>query len=437
MLPAALCAERRRTRTLAAAVRLRAIAAATLALAGIATVAVASAQTAAPHAPSPPQAAQAAVEVRTPFPPSPVLARDGLSHLAYELHITNFYRSGPTLRLHRIEVYGDDDANALARFEGESLQRLLGPAAATQDALAIPGGQRAVAFVWLDLPAAAPAPRRLRHRIELRGDDGVSQWVDGAGVEVAERAPVVLGAPLRDGRWLAYEGPSNAQSHHWGSLVAVNGRVTIPQRYAIDLIGLDRHGRAVRAGVEDLRKSRHADWIGYAAPVLAVADGVVRAARDGDGEHTPLAPQSEPASLSADALYGNYVILEIAPSVFVHYAHLRRGSVAVATGQRVRRGQPLGQLGQSGSSGGPHLHLHVSDSPAFEGSEGLPFVFERFGFDGAWSVERALAPDSSLPPGSQPRERQLPLDNDVIEFGGGGASRTPPRPATGDRSINQ
>ncbi|MGO4779410.1 hypothetical protein AB4084_28460, partial [Lysobacter sp. 2RAB21] len=147
---------------------------------------------------------------------------------------------------------------------------------------------------------------------------GASQFVDGARVAINTDSPVVLGAPLREGRWFAYEGPSNSQSHHWGSVVAVDGQVTIPQRYAMDLIGLDARGHAVRKGVADLRKSRHSDWIGYAAPVVAVADGEVQAARDGEGEHAPLAPQTEPVSLSADALYGNYVILKIAPSVYVH-----------------------------------------------------------------------------------------------------------------------
>jgi hypothetical protein len=363
--------------------------------------------------------AQAPVEVRTPWPPAAVPGRDGLAHLAYELHITNFYRSGATLRLHRIEVYADDAAAPLANFEGERLQRLLGPEGAGDDAakaLAIAGGQRAIAFVWLDLSKGQNAPRSLRHRIEFRDDMGASQFVDGARVAINTDSPVVLGAPLREGRWFAYEGPSNSQSHHWGSVVAVDGQVTIPQRYAMDLIGLDARGHAVRKGVADFRKSRHSDWIGYAAPVIAVADGEVQTARDGEGEHAPLAPQTEPASLSADALYGNYVILKIAPSVYVHYAHLRPGSVAVKTGERVRKGQLLGALGQSGSSGGPHLHLHVSNSANFEGSEGLPFVFDRFGFDGTWTIDRALAPDSALAPGSQTHERQMPVDNDVIEF---------------------
>ncbi|MGH8082212.1 MAG: M23 family metallopeptidase, partial [Lysobacter sp.] len=369
-----------------------------------------------------PATAQAAVEVRTPQPPMPVIGRDGLQHLAYELHIANFYRSAAALRLQRIEVYADDAATPLARFDGERLQRMLGPVEDADKALAIPGGQRAVVFVWLDLPDGAPVPHTLRHRIEFGDAHAAQASVDGARVTVAQNAPIVLAAPFRDGRWLAYEGPSNAQSHHWGSVVAVNGQVTIPQRYAVDLIGLDGQGHAVRAGVADLHKSKHDDWIGYAAPVLAVADGEVVAARDGEIEHAPLAPQSEPSTLSADALYGNYVILRIAPSVYVHYAHLQRGSVAVASGQQVRRGQPLGKLGQSGSTGGPHLHLHVSDSPAFEGSEGLPFVFERFDFAGAWSVERALAPDSALPATRQTHERQMPLDNDVIDFDSDSAS---------------
>jgi hypothetical protein len=45
------------------------------------------------------QSSQAEVEVRVPQPPQVVEGSDGLPHLAYELHITNFYQSTGTLDL--------------------------------------------------------------------------------------------------------------------------------------------------------------------------------------------------------------------------------------------------------------------------------------------------------------------------------------------------
>ncbi|HEY0197871.1 MAG TPA: M23 family metallopeptidase [Rhodanobacter sp.] len=370
------------------------------------------------------QNAMAPVEVRNPWPPQVVVGSDGLAHLAYELHVSNFYGDTGVLRLRRVSVFSDNSSVPLATFDGTTLVQMVYPHAA-EDAkpganLSIKPGARAIVFIWLSIPAHQPAPTFLRHRLEFEtGTAGVTS-VDGARVEVNARPSVVLGAPLH-GRWVATEGPGNSHSHHWGSLVAVNGQLTIPQRYALDLIGVDADGHAVRAGAGELRQSKHADWFGFGTDVLAVADGVVRSAHDGTVDNKPLAPQSEPGSLTADGLYGNYVVLQLAPDVFVHYAHLQRGSVRVKAGDRVHRGEVLGHVGQSGNTGGPHLHFQVSDAATFEGSEGIPFVFDAFTLQGKWSVEQAIDPDATFHPAaaSGMHRREMPLDNDVIGFSTG------------------
>jgi murein DD-endopeptidase MepM/ murein hydrolase activator NlpD len=52
------------------------------------------------------------------------------------------------------------------------------------------------------------------------------------------------------------------------------------------------------------------------------------------------------------------VILEC-DGVWVLLAHLRRGSVRVVAGQELQTGERLGEAGNSGNTGEPHLHIHA------------------------------------------------------------------------------
>lgn len=180
-------------------------------------------------------------------------------------------------------------------------------------------------------------------------------------------------------------------------------------------------GRAIRPDLADISKSQHADWIGYGADVLAVADGVVRDVRDGQLEHAPLTPQPEPESLTAHGLFGNYVVLEIAPGAFATYAHLQRGSVRVHAGETVRRGDLLGRLGQSGNSGAPHLHFQLSNAATFEGAEGLPFLFDHFDLLGPETEAQLFGQGEPWKPGPvQHRKAEMPLNDVVIGSPAGG-----------------
>lgn len=368
---------------------------------------------------SPAQAfAQAPVEVRVPAPPRPTVASDGVTHLAYELHVSNVYKDTGPLTLRRVSVYADDDATPLASFVDAQVNDLLAhPADVARDGVPVQGGERVVLFLWLGLPAGAKPPRILRHQLEFRPQAGPEQLVDGVRTPVDATPPIVIGPPLGGGRWLAHEGPGNHLSHHWGSLVAANGRVTIPQRYAVDFFGLDGAGHAVRADLDKLTESADADWAGFGAPVLAVADGVVRDARDGKPDNRPMTSPPTPAELTTRSLMGNFVVLEIAPRVFVSYAHLRSGSLTVKAGDRVKRGAVIGLLGQSGAANAPHLHFQVTDAPTFEESEGLPFVIDHFDRLGAVSISDALDRTTKVllgPPSA--RRDQTPLDGDALEF---------------------
>lgn len=82
-------------------------------------------------------------------------------------------------------------------------------------------------------------------------------------------------------------------------------------------------------------------------PIIAIEDGVVDSCVDGYGNTYP-----------KTRIYGNSVIVKHADGWFSVYAHLLKG-ITVSKGQRVRKGQVLGYMGNSGYSNGQHLHFEL------------------------------------------------------------------------------
>lgn len=90
--------------------------------------------------------------------------------------------------------------------------------------------------------------------------------------------------------------------------------------------------------------------------VLAAADGIVSAARDGEPDEAATA--STLADLSGREC-GNAVRITHADGWQTLYCHLRKDSVLVRQGNIVKAGEPLGLVGMSGKTNLPHLHFGV------------------------------------------------------------------------------
>jgi murein DD-endopeptidase MepM/ murein hydrolase activator NlpD len=69
-------------------------------------------------------------------------------------------------------------------------------------------------------------------------------------------------------------------------------------------------------------------------------------------------PDRVPPEHDRDNPAGNFVYLKCGASG-VLLAHLMQSSVAVTPGDRVREGQQIGRVGNSGYSTEPHLHIHA------------------------------------------------------------------------------
>jgi len=223
-----------------------------------------------------------------------------------------------------------------------------------------------------------------------------------------------LESPVRDGPWLAVRGPSNASPHRL-ALVASDGRVRIPQRFAVDWALLGADGLLFHGEPTTLT-----NWYGYDVPVYATAGGRVALVRDGTPDHTAFGPPP-PAVLEAADATGNVIVLDIGHGRFATYAHLKPGSLRVSVGDRVLEGQLLARIGNSGNTLGPHLHFQISDTLEPLSGEGLPFSFRSFDLVGRVTSLPAILTGAPWVPDPRQAPRtvtgETPLENMVMRFG--------------------
>ena len=57
--------------------------------------------------------------------------------------------------------------------------------------------------------------------------------------------------------------------------------------------------------------------------------------------------------------FGYYVRQKLADGRRIYYGHMKKGSVAVKSGQQIRKGDLLGIMGSTGKSTGAHTHLEL------------------------------------------------------------------------------
>ncbi len=355
-------------------------------------------------------------DLHVPLPPTPVPV-EGRMRLFYELHLTNFART--PLAASGVQVIDAASGREIARYSDAALAARLAPMDGAADDNVRTGeirsGSRAVVYIELELMADA-IPASLTHRVDYTGNDGTpfSGSVAGGRVAVDPRPAPLLGPPLRGGPWVAAFDPAWERGHR-RVFYAVEGRAVLPGRFAIDWVKLDDAGLRAK-GDADVVANAYA----YGAEVLAVADGTVVKVRNDFPEAARISENGRFALADAD---GNHIVLDIGQQRYAFYEHLRPGSVRVAPGQRVRRGEVIAALGYSGSGNWPHLHFHVGDAPSPLGAEGLPFVIEGFRSLGVYGTfdDLGVRPwTRRVDSGTAERRRERPADNAVVAFPSGG-----------------
>lgn len=347
-------------------------------------------------------AADAGVATGMIASPAPASTTDERRHLVYELILVN---TDPARALHvaRVDVSDADRGDALGTFRDDTPAGLFSDLGTgdPSDGTVAPGAG-VVIFVDLALARAARLPRDLGHRIVIARGDRMAR-VAGPVVPVTTDGARPLGPPLH-GERLINLGGCCASAHTRAFFVSGAG-VFLSQRFAIDFERVDEQGTFVGD------PTKNESYFLFGADVVAAEAGRVVEASDGLPENVP--PQLPPFDLATAA--GNHVIEALDDGRFALYAHLKTGSVRVRAGDRIRRGQVLGQVGNTGHASEPHLHFQVMDAPATFEANGVPYTFDRFQFQA--TVDLSVAEPVATPvPAPEARRERLPMTGDIVAF---------------------
>ncbi len=132
---------------------------------------------------------------------------------------------------------------------------------------------------------------------------------------------------------------SHAEHHRSASFI----------QYGLDFQKVGNDGRPARANAPKGLD----DFYTWDCKILAAADGEVYAVTDGFDDL--------PLGVSGDFWNANMVCIRHAGNEYTVYGHLKKGSIPVKKGQKVKAGDVIGRGGNSGSSGWPHMHWAMYD----------------------------------------------------------------------------
>ena len=347
--------------------------------------------------------------------PIPFVGSDERVHLVYELWMMNF--SSAEVAVEKVEVLGD--GSVLQTLDTAAVGGRLQPAGQRESTGTLAKSTQALLFLNVTLPPGAPVPQQLTHRVSARfsaAPPGHQEISETGGMTTVDRQPVLkIAPPLRGDNYISADSCCDATRHTRAAL-PVNGRLYVAQRYAVDWEQLDA-GRHIYVGPREALNS----YTIFGKPVYAVADAVVALAITGQPEQVP---GKFPANISIDEADGNCIVLDLGDRHYALYAHMQSESIRLKRGDRVKLGQVIGLVGNSGNSIAPHLHFQLTEGELPAASNGLPYEITSFHVTGetpgtkAFDEAEANGTVLTVNPVSPPRlvKDALPLDQLIISF---------------------
>lgn len=353
--------------------------------------------------------------VNVPQAPRLFQGSDNKYNLVYELFLQNYSRS--PIAMLRCEILDGKSGKLIKTLGPTEFPTTMRPV--TGLGSTIGAGEAADVFINLEFDAKGDAPAELKHRVVYSTLDGLNRTVEFVQeccqTPLDTLAPVAIGPPLKGGRWIVAGGYSSHMGHR-DALFSVGNKLVNGQRYAIDWLRLDDENYSNRQPTANPQSSA-----AFGKPVIAVSDGLIVGTVD-------KFPDQESGASKEPERYaypgGNYIVEDIGGGNFAFYAHLHPGSISVKTGDKVKRGQTIAALGNSGNTTGPHLHFHVMRGPSCLGDPGVPYEIDKFEIVGQIADLNAFIADEEkgLPhkivpsPFNGMHNAELPKEAVVIKF---------------------
>ena len=361
--------------------------------------------------PMPPQ-----VSVALLYPPSP-LVQDGSTHLVYEMRVTNY--APKSYAVDTLDVAAGARTFTFAGDELKNMISVLGvkaPANATQP---LEGGRTAIIYFTLDLGHNGKPPDVLQHTVHLIAPDGARHAISAPALTVSQQGPISVAPPLRGPNWIAGDSSHNSpDAAHRRTIAVVDGKAWLAQRYAIDWVQY-RMSDGV-AGTSSGPEDHNSSYYCYDAPVLSSTAGKVVGLLDGIPENVPHS-EKKAVDINLINVGGNHLVVDIGGGRYAFYAHMRPGSLRVKLGDQVTVGQLLGNVGNSGNSSEPHLHMHVVDhfsTTSVLAANGVPYTFTHCRASG--STELIEKPHQVIEIRNigrlTERKNDYPANNAAVEF---------------------
>ncbi|BDA77162.1 hypothetical protein LPTSP3_g00920 [Leptospira kobayashii] len=164
---------------------------------------------------------------------------------------------------------------------------------------------------------------------------------------------------LREGMEL-FEKQNPNRPSFIGAKLPLNGKIIVAaafdgggthsgfEKYSYDFLHVDENHSTLRPNTQG---SKNSDYYTFGESIYAVDEGVILATKNGFPDNPVPGKISFAPGNDLQILHDNGLIS--------HYAHIKNGSIKVKKGQRVKRGEKIAEVGNSGMSYGPHLHFTI------------------------------------------------------------------------------
>ncbi|MFT6027326.1 MAG: urea transporter [Bacteroidia bacterium] len=111
--------------------------------------------------------------------------------------------------------------------------------------------------------------------------------------------------------------------------------------------------------------SRLEDYYGFNRPVMAAQAGTVVSVEDDVEDNSP-------GKVNLEQNWGNSVVIKHGEFMFTKLSHLKKDTIKVKEGDKVKKGEVIASLGNSGRSPEPHIHFQMQ-AAQYIGSKTLDY----------------------------------------------------------------